>query len=289
MIDISIVLKTRNEEKYIEKNLDMIFSQKIAKEFEVIVIDSGSVDKTLQIANSFNVRIYEISPKDFTYGKTQNLGFELSRGKIGVSLTAHVIPTSIYWLNNLTKPLFEDERIAGVFGRQVSRSDCNPLEERLLLKGFGKAKRYYKNPDTVFFSNSNSAIRLDIWKYFRFNEELPYAEDLDWGKRILSTNRGLKILYEPSAEAYHTDNDPVEKIYIREKKEWTAKRMIGLCKRASYISLITNFIGSVTLDYIWILKNIRRHDPRWLFKTPYYRFYYFYGKYKGLKPILKLI
>ena len=47
-IDISIVIRTKNEERWIKRCIDKIQNQKIAKNFEIIIVDSGSSDKTIE-------------------------------------------------------------------------------------------------------------------------------------------------------------------------------------------------------------------------------------------------
>ena len=87
-VDISIVILTKNEEKNIGRCLSGVFSQETDKEYEVIVIDSGSTDNTLNIVRNFPVRVVQIKAHEFADGGTRNLGAQLAYGKYIVFLVA---------------------------------------------------------------------------------------------------------------------------------------------------------------------------------------------------------
>src|SRR4030066_1052634 len=95
--NISVLIRTKNEEKYLGQTLSVIFSQ-TRKDIEVLIVDSGSTDKTLEAAREFPVTIFEIKPKDFTWGYALNYGFQRASGKYIVCLSAHALPQSEYWL-----------------------------------------------------------------------------------------------------------------------------------------------------------------------------------------------
>lgn len=132
-IDISIVILTKNEEKYIGSTLDMIFSQDIDKKYEVIVIDSGSRDSTLEIAKRYPVKIVEISAQEFGHGRTRNLGARIAGGEIVVFLNADATPMNEDWLKNLTVNFKNDKEIVGAYSYTYPRFDCSPLDTRSIL------------------------------------------------------------------------------------------------------------------------------------------------------------
>ena len=94
---VSVLIRTKNEGRHIGQTLSVIFSQTY-KNFEVIIVDSGSTDKTLEIAKKFPVKIYEIKPEDFTWGFSLNYGFTRAKGEYVVCLSAHSLPLSENWL-----------------------------------------------------------------------------------------------------------------------------------------------------------------------------------------------
>ncbi|MCK4667799.1 glycosyltransferase family 2 protein, partial [Candidatus Dependentiae bacterium] len=87
MISVSIIIPTKNGEKYLDRVLNMLFSQETAFDFEVIIIDSGSKDKTLKIIKKYPAQLIKIRPREFGHGKTRNYGVGISKGKFLVFLT----------------------------------------------------------------------------------------------------------------------------------------------------------------------------------------------------------
>ena len=100
MIKTSIIILTKNAGNRFDNTLKMIFSQDV-ENYEVIIIDSGSNDNTIEIAKRYPSRIYEISPDEFHHSKTRNLGVELAKGIFIVFLTADAIPLNDNWLSNI--------------------------------------------------------------------------------------------------------------------------------------------------------------------------------------------
>ncbi|GAI52085.1 unnamed protein product [marine sediment metagenome] len=96
--------------------LTFIYDEK----FEVIIIDSGSTDKTIEIAKEYPVRLIQIKPEEFGHGKTRNYGADISEGEYLVFLTQDAIPFDNNWLRYLISNL-EDENVAGVYNKQIPR------------------------------------------------------------------------------------------------------------------------------------------------------------------------
>jgi rhamnosyltransferase len=215
---ISIILLTRNLQAEFDKVLKMIFCQKIDKPFEVIVIDSGSDSSILEKLKQYPIRLVKIKKEEFGHGKTRNLGARLSNGKYLVYLTQDAIPADKYWLTSLIKEL-EDEKIAGIFGRQLHQKHANPLTvyfQNTMYPDY-KIVKYLKGSrlilKDIFFSNVNSAIRKDVWEKHNFDENLIMSEDQKWAKDVILDN--YIILYEPEAKVYHSHNYNLISIFKR--------------------------------------------------------------------------
>ena len=192
---VSIIIRTKNEDKWIDSCLKSVFSQNY-KNFEVILVDNNSTDNTLKIAKKYKIKILKISK--FKPGLAINEGIRKSKGKIIVCLSGHCIPTNQNWLKNLIYDL-NGKKIAGIYGRQEPLSFSSDLDKRDLINTFGLDKKVQIN-DT-FFHNANSAFRKNIWKKFPFDEKVTNIEDRVWGQKIIEN--GLKIVYEPKASVYH--------------------------------------------------------------------------------------
>ena len=196
-IDISIIIRTKNEEKWINHCLKMIFDQNF-KNFEIIIIDNNSTDATLEIAKRFKIKkIFNI--KNFLPGKAINIGVRKSIGEFVVCLSAHCIPKNKNWLSNLYKNISKNKKVAGVYGRQIPVSFSNPIDKRDLLITFGLDKRIQVKDN--FFHNANSIFKKEIWKKFPFDSKVKNVEDRLWGKQIIKA--GYNIIYEPEAIVYH--------------------------------------------------------------------------------------
>ena len=99
---VSIIIRTKNEERWISSCLKSVFKQDY-KNFEVIIVDNESTDRTIIKANEFPVKIVKI--KDFFPGKAINDGIRASSGDFIVCLSGHCIPVDNQWLGNLIKDL----------------------------------------------------------------------------------------------------------------------------------------------------------------------------------------
>ena len=154
---VSIIVRTRNEERWIDKCLDAIAAQDY-REHEVILVDNKSTDATLKKAQRFNAKVLSIS--EFRPGEALNDGIRASKGDVIVCLSAHCIPASTSWLSNLVSPL-RDEQVAGVYGRQEPLPFSDPHDKRDLLTVLGlDRKTQARDP---FFHNANSALRRSTW------------------------------------------------------------------------------------------------------------------------------
>ncbi len=196
---VSIIVRTRNESFWIGKCLHEIHNQSY-KNFEVIVVDNSSSDKTMSIIkkNFKKIRIVKYKSKFFLPGKALNLGINKSKGSLIAMISGHCIPKNKFWLKNLVKN-FTNKKIAGVYGRQEPLDISEPDDVRDLIYLFGKDKKIQtKEP---FFHNANSMIRKDLWKNSKFDENTKHIEDRLWAQKQIE--KGLKIIYEPLSSVFH--------------------------------------------------------------------------------------
>lgn len=191
----SIIVRTKNEERWIDKCLQAIAEQGYTNH-EVIVVDNASTDATVKKAAAFDVKLVSIT--EFRPGEALNIGIRASSGDVIVCLSAHCIPAGPEWLGNLIAPL-SDAKVAGVYGRQEPLPFSDPHDKRDLLTVFGLDRKVqHRDP---FFHNANSAILRKTWETFPFDEQVKNLEDRVWGQAVI--NAGRTIVYEPSASVYH--------------------------------------------------------------------------------------
>jgi glycosyltransferase involved in cell wall biosynthesis len=192
---VSIIVRTKNEERWITQCLDSVYRQNY-EEFEVILVDNDSTDDTLRRASLFPVKVVSIS--NYLPGLALNQGIRSSSGEIIVCLSAHCVPLDEDWLENLVSPL-SAANIAGVYGKQEPVQFSSDEDKRDLITVFGlDEKLQIKDP---FFHNANSALLRSTWNRFPFDESVSNLEDRVWGQRMIDA--GKQLLYTPLAKVSH--------------------------------------------------------------------------------------
>jgi rhamnosyltransferase len=214
---VSIVLPTKNGAASLPALLDAVSAQRVDFEFEVIVVDSGSTDGTVDLLRPRVQRLVAIAPAQFDHGLTRNLGIEHAEGELVVLMVQDAVPASDTWLDALTAPLRSDERIAGVFARQRARDDASvitryyhdrwiasssqprtaAIADRSDFDALDPRARF----DLCVFDNVCSCIRRSVWSRYPFRAT-PIAEDVEWARDVLIA--GYRIGFVPSAAVVHS-------------------------------------------------------------------------------------
>ena len=196
---VSIIVRTKNEDFWIGKCLNEIFNQQY-QNFEVILVDNDSEDKTINIVkkNFPKVKIIIYKSKIFLPGKALNLGIKKSKGHLIAMISGHCIPKNDKWLGTLVKN-FKNSSVIACYGRQEPSDISEPNDVRDLTYLFGLDKKVQlKDP---FFHNANSMIRKSTWKKKQFDETIKHIEDRLWASSVLKNRK--KIVYEPEASVIH--------------------------------------------------------------------------------------
>ena len=209
---IGVVIRTLNESELIGRCLETLRGQRGAFELDIVVVDSGSTDSTLEIARSYGAGILELQPGEFDYSRALNVGIERVAGDFIVSLSAHAIPTTDDWLEKMAAP-FDDPRVAGVASRQVPWPDAPWQEVHRLQHQFGSSLQGYSREtgQEIVFSNAASSIRRTVWRDVPFT--LAAVEDHDWARRVVT--EGWTIVYEPAAVVLHSHTENARQQALR--------------------------------------------------------------------------
>ncbi|MBI5558984.1 MAG: glycosyltransferase family 2 protein [Deltaproteobacteria bacterium] len=193
---VSIIVRTRNEERWISSCLKAVYSQDF-KDFEVIIVDNESRDSTLAKVSQFPVRKI-LTCTDYLPGKALNIGIKAAEGQFIVCLSGHCIPTNSSWLGNLYRDM-QDPEVAAAYGRQEPLSFTPPADKRDLMIVFGPERRVQRKDS--FFHNANSMIKKEVLDQYPFDDKITNIEDRVWAQVVI--NHGYAIVYEPEASVYH--------------------------------------------------------------------------------------
>jgi len=219
-MNCSIVIRAYNEEKYIGRLLEGIRHQTV-KDVEIILVDSGSTDKTVSVSESFGARVVHIQSDEFTFGRSLNFGVQAATREFVVIASAHVYPVYPDWLESLLRP-FEDEQVALTYGKQRGYEGSKYSEHQIFHQWYPDVSKL--NQETVFCNNANAAIRKNLWEKNPYDETLTGLEDLAWAK--WAKEKGYKIAYVAEAEIIHIHNETPHGVYNRYRREAMALRKI---------------------------------------------------------------
>lgn len=210
-VPVSVVIRAKNEEKWIGEVLKKIFQQTY-KSFEVIVIDSGSTDKTLDIVRKFPVKLLQIPSQDFSYPYALNYAIKRSScTKYVVILSAHSIPISDTWLEDGIKNFSDLSKIMGVYGI------WKPLPHTSYWDRFFINFHFYsffaKNKSRIIQTKAkmgvlqftNAIILKKLWDKRHFNEEYGLGgEDGEWAGYWMK--REYRVVLDKNFTVKHSHN-----------------------------------------------------------------------------------
>lgn len=218
----SLIIRAYNEEKHIRRLLEGIQHQTL-KDVEVILVDSGSTDATVVIAESFGAQVVHIPPQEFTFGRSLNLGVQAATRELIVIVSAHVYPVYPDWLESLLRP-FEDEKIALTYGKQRGPDFAKYSERQIFHQWYPDESK--PQQATAFCNNANAAIRKSLWKENPYDETLTGLEDLAWAK--WAKEQGWDVAYVAEAEIIHVHNETPRGVANRYRREAMAFKKIHL-------------------------------------------------------------
>jgi threonine dehydrogenase-like Zn-dependent dehydrogenase/GT2 family glycosyltransferase len=278
-VQTSIVIRTLNESKHLENLMRGIHDQNY-RDWEIVLVDSGSTDGTLKIAEKYGARIFHIPQDQFTFGRSLNWGCREAVGEYLVFASGHVWPITNNWLRNIVKP-FEDPAVAMVYGRQRG-TDANRLSEiRDLDANFGPASNILV--DEAKANNGNSAIRQSLWQGQPFDESLPGLEDVDWARKV--ERQSYRVYYAADASVYHVHEESLHQVYRRYQREAEAAKQMFPGFKFSWSDMILGLPYFMLRDLLYAFRQGKQSK---IFQVPTTRTAQFLGFYNGVRYQKKL-
>ncbi|MBM9537986.1 glycosyltransferase family 2 protein [Desulfobulbus alkaliphilus] len=210
-LDVSVVIPTWNGACWLDQVLTSLKEQSLLPR-EIVIVDSGSTDSTLAIAQRHGVRLLHIAKEQFDHGGTRTLAAQQAQGDIIVFLTQDAIPADRQALARLVAPFGDDPQLAASYGRQLPNADANPFSAHLRLFNYPEqdsvrslADRHHLGFKTIFISNSFAAYRRQALEQVGFfPEKLLFGEDTLTVANML--NLGYRVRYVSQAKVFHSHN-----------------------------------------------------------------------------------
>ncbi len=271
----SLVIRAYNEEKHIGRLLEGIQQQTI-RDVEIILVDSGSTDGTVSVAESFGARLVHIPSAEFTFGRSLNLGVRAATREWVVIASAHVYPVYPDWLESLLRP-FEDEKVALAYGKQRGPESARFSEQQIFHQWFPDASK--PRQETAFCNNANAAIRRSLWEDNPYDETLTGLEDLAWAK--WAKEQGYAIAYVAEAEIIHVHDETPRGVFNRYRREAMAFKRIH---PEAHFNLY-DFVRLTAANILSDLWHAARERALWRNFTSmfWFRFMQFYGTRVGYR------
>lgn len=302
--DISIVFIVLNGmNDYFPDTLAVVKRQVTRRSFEIIVIDSGSTDGTVDfVKKDPNIRLYEIPNSEFGHGKTRQMGVGLARGKYLVYLVVDATPLNEHWLENLVDKLVSENDIVAVSGRVLPRDNAIPIRKYNLLAEWCAGEKDfvirfpnledfkklvgYPMKDQLLLNNVTSAYRREILEKIGFGDVKPIGEDQVLAKKILEA--GYALAFASNAVVYHSHHYGLKKAYKRNYDDGLFNRKyFNHTTVVSWKEIVGSFLHRVKEDFFCLIKD--RQASVWqkitnFLYSPVIHLAELLGQYKGNKP-----
>lgn len=214
-IIVSIVIPCKNAGDEFQFLLKMLQAQKGFKHIELVIVDSGSTDQTLEIAHRYNAKVIEIKPENFSHSYARNLGAEHATGDYLLFTVQDALPSSDTWLHELYTVLIDNE-VAAVSCAETPKEDADLFYRQICWNhynflGVNDSDRIFSLPKTQNhmslrqngqLSDLANLISRELFNQYKYR--LNYAEDIDLGIRLIKD--GHKLAFLGTTRIIHSHN-----------------------------------------------------------------------------------
>jgi rhamnosyltransferase len=201
---ISVLIRNYNEAQYLTRTLESVRNQRYNGQIEIVFVDSGSTDKSIEVAYSYDCKVIKIDKEDFTYGKALNLGMRNCSFDWVVILSSHCVLFNEDFLSRVSKN-FGNPRLAAI--------RCEPITSKRFLEPLNLQEVSNPKYDQKFIldywdkliCNACSVINRKVWLQLPFDENIEFAEDKKWNLDVFVLGYSL-VIGEDLYYYYSRDN-----------------------------------------------------------------------------------
>nr|ABP47238.1 glycosyl transferase, family 2 [Mycolicibacterium gilvum PYR-GCK] len=272
---VSAVIRAYNEGKHIGRLLKGLEQQTVRVD-EIILVDSGSTDDTVAIAEAAGCKIVAIAKSEFSFGRALNRGCAAASGDILLFASAHVYPVYDTYVEHIVNA-FDRQGVAIAYGRQVGDERTKFSESRVMLKWFPTENIW--DQGHPFSNNANAAVLRSVWEESPYDEGLTGLEDLDFAQKALAA--GHKIAYVADAPVVHVHEESWEITRNRYRREAIAYAHIVEGSEMSLSRAVGLALSNIVGDYIDAAKAKRIRGN--LLSIPLFRSAQFLGAWEGFR------
>ncbi len=249
---VSVIMRSFNEAWAIGDTIRQVFAQDFAGAIELIVIDSGSSDDSLEIIQAAKpARLIQIPLGSYVPGVVLNQGARAASHEWLVYLNADATPVGDTWLSELLAPGLASAGFGAVFSRQVARPDCQAVFAHDYERCFGPERESMNWGH--FFSMVSCVTRRAVLEKQPIREDLQYAEDDEWTRRL--ARHGMAILYAPESVVMHSHNYTLRQSYKRAFGD--AKAMAAAGTLETHAGVLAGWCADAWRDAKWCLRHQR--------------------------------
>ena len=192
-----VVIRCKNEMEWLPRVITSLKSQTF-KYNNIILVDNGSDDGSLEYAAKVGCKIIHYDKEDFNYSYALNIGIRASSAPYILILSAHCEIVTRDSVKNMAEVLNKRDAV-GVYGRQIPTLNSSPLDTRDLVTAFGREEIVFRTHP--FFHNAFSLISRAAWQELEFDEGCNGIEDRIWA--LEQAKLGRRIVYTPDSLVFH--------------------------------------------------------------------------------------
>jgi len=233
-VTVSVVIPVKDAGEELRALLSLLVKQRGFSKVEIVVVDSGSTDRSVETAREFGAKVLQILPEMFSHSYARNLAAEHASGDYILFTVQDALPSSDRWLHELLSAL-KNNNVAAVSCAECPREDADlfyracswghyeflEVGKRDRIMSMPKIENYLTMRTNAGLSNLACLMPRQLFLQYKFRGN--FAEDLELGLRLIRDGYHLAML--SSTRVIHSHNRPA---YYHLKRNYAD--VLLLCK-----------------------------------------------------------